>query len=58
MKLEAITKRLATNYARAVKLKFVIKPMSYALYQTWQWANEYEKPRKVPFEEDEDDTRN
>ena len=47
MKLDTVMGRLAANYTRALKQPYVIKPMSYALYHTWQWCNEYEKPRET-----------
>lgn len=31
---------------QAVKMKGIEKPISYALYKTWKWADAYEKPRK------------
>ena len=46
MRLETVIGRFKANYERAVKMGHVVKPMSYALYHTWQWANEYEKPRE------------
>lgn len=32
-------------YNRAVDNKVIFKPVAWALYQTWKWADEREKPR-------------
>lgn len=39
-------KRFLENYEKAKNKEFVNKPISYALYQTWRWADTYERPRK------------
>ena len=46
MRLDTAIKRLNENYQKALKWDFVQKPVSWALYQTWKWADENEKPRK------------
>lgn len=47
MKTDTAIKRFIENYNKAKNLKWVQKPVSYALYHTWKWADTYEKPRKV-----------
>ena len=37
------------EYNHSLKKKCVFKPISYALYQTWKWADVHEQSR---FEED------
>lgn len=32
-------------YNRAVDNKVIFKPVAWALYQTWKWADAKEKPR-------------
>ena len=39
--------KCAIIYDFAVKLKFIKKPISYALYQTWKYFDEKERERKV-----------
>ena len=47
MRIDTVIKRLRSNYERARKNKNIIKrPISWALYQTWRWANEYEIPKE------------
>ena len=46
MRLDTAIKRLNENYQKALKWDFVQKPVSWALYQTWKWADENEKPKK------------
>ena len=36
---------LGKNYTRALTLKFVRKPLSYALFQTWHEVDRKEKER-------------
>lgn len=38
---------LISEYFDAVCKNHVRKPVSYALYQTWKWADAKEKPREV-----------
>lgn len=45
MIIETAIKRVYSNYERAKKRKDIQKPIAWALYQTWKWANEYEKPK-------------
>ena len=35
----------------AVKNPAIRKPIAWALYQTWKWADEHEKPREAGEEE-------
>ena len=37
---------LLGEYFDAVCEKHIQKPVAYALYQTWKWADVKEKPRK------------
>ena len=32
-------------YGRAIENKCIEKPMTWALYHTWKWADEKEKPK-------------
>lgn len=45
MRLSTAIKRLTKEYDAAVLKKSVRKPLSYALYHTWKWADTYEKER-------------
>ena len=36
---------------KAVKNPAIRKPIAWALYQTWKWADEHEKPREAGEEE-------
>mgnify|MGYP003326564893 CR=1 FL=1 len=45
MRIQTALKRLLDNYTKAEKNKEK-KPVSYALYKTWRWANTYEKEKK------------
>lgn len=44
MTFEQAVQLLEKEYERAKRLKFVIKPVAYALYQTWKIADK--KKRK------------
>lgn len=46
LKLEYAIKRLKKEYEKALKLKFIHKPLAYAIYQTWKYYDVYEKGRK------------
>ena len=45
MKYSTIMARLAKEYEHALVTKWVRKPLSYALFQTWRWCDTYEKER-------------
>lgn len=47
MRLSTAIRHLTKEYEKAVKLEFVVKPLSYALYQTWRWADKNEKRREL-----------
>lgn len=47
MTIGNVIERLLRNYDRNKKDTGKTKPISDALYQTWKWASQYEKPRKV-----------
>lgn len=38
---------LCDEYNKAKEQSFILKPVSYALYQTWKFYDEKEKPRKL-----------
>lgn len=42
--------KLMENYAYALKWDYVRKPMSWALYQTWKWADENERERRGKYD--------
>jgi hypothetical protein len=46
VRTNTVVKRFLETYEKAKKNEFVNKPISYALYQTWKWADTYEKPVK------------
>ncbi len=46
MKIGTAIERLIHNYYRALALRGIKKPVSWSLYQTWKWADAYEKERK------------
>lgn len=39
--------KLEKYIEEAMKCRFVRKPISYALYYTWKWANENEEEREI-----------
>lgn len=45
MRMKTAIKELWRNYDRAMDMEFIIKPISWALYQTWRWCDSKEKPR-------------
>lgn len=47
MRFSTVISRLTKEYEKAKELKFVRKPISYALYNTWKWSDRYEKARPV-----------
>ena len=46
MTITTVIKRLESNYERAKQRKDIKKPIAWALYQTWRWADEYERRSK------------
>lgn len=46
MKLDTVIRHLRNIYDFVKDEDWVQKPVSYALYQTWKWANYWEKPKK------------
>lgn len=38
---------LCDEYNKAKEQRLILKPVSYALYQTWKFYDEKEKPRKL-----------
>ena len=46
MTLDDVIDLLKWEYEKAVTSEWVQKPLSYALYQTWEAINEKEKRRK------------
>ena len=52
--LEAAIETLRDVYEKAQKMDCVFKPVSWALYQTWRFADQFEKPslgKRKPQEE-------
>lgn len=45
MKLSTAIRHLTSYYDKAKNNPSIRKPVSYALYKTWRWANTYEKER-------------
>jgi hypothetical protein len=46
MRLSTAMKHLESKYLQALRNPKIKKPVSWALYQTWKWADTYEKERK------------
>lgn len=46
MQIERVIKKFLEFHDKAKKNDYIIKPVSWALYQTWKWSDEKEKPRK------------
>lgn len=46
MMLEEVVAYLIAQYEQVKDKDYVDKPISYALYQTWKWADAHEKSRK------------
>ena len=57
MTLEQVIDLLKNNFEEAKSHTFIKKPMSYALYVTWQMVNAYEKPRAEEVKECSKDTQ-
>lgn len=49
--IKTAIKRVMVNYEIAKKQKHIRKPVAYALYLAWKWADTYEKPRNITEEE-------
>ncbi len=47
MQLTTAINELTKNYERAKKAKYVRKPLSWALYQTWRFVNVREEERNA-----------
>ena len=45
--LDKAIKELCTMYGRGITNKYVFKPVSWALYQTWKKIDELEDPRYI-----------
>ncbi len=45
MTLGRVIKHFYELHSEAVSNRYIKKPISWALYQTWKWADEKEKPR-------------
>lgn len=46
MTLTKAINKLNKIYKEAKDNHYIKKPISWALYRTWRWANEYEKERE------------
>lgn len=46
IKLGEALEKIVINYHFALGRDFIRKPVSWALYRTWQWADANEKERK------------
>jgi len=44
-------KKLRANYKKALSLEYVLKPVSWALYQTWKEIDAEERPEKSAIDE-------
>jgi len=47
MTISKAINHLKQQYSAAAGLESIEKPVSYALYHTWKWANEKEKSRAL-----------
>lgn len=45
MRLQTVIKKLTAEYEKAKANKTIRKPISYALYQVWRYADAYEKEK-------------
>ena len=41
--------KLMENYNIALANRFIRKPMAWAIFQTWKWADENEREREVDY---------
>lgn len=41
--------KLMENYNTALSNRFIRKPMAWAIFQTWKWADENEREREVDY---------
>lgn len=46
MTIERVIKMLKVEYERAKNINFVVKPLSWALYNVWKAVDEAEKGRE------------
>ena len=46
MTVGAVVEEFLIYYADALKKNYIRKPVSWALYQTWKWADVHEAERK------------
>lgn len=46
MRLSTAIKHIERKYLQAVRNPAIKKPVSWTLFQTWKWADTYEKERK------------
>ena len=47
IRYETAINMIEKEYERAKALSFVRKPLAYALYQVWKWADRTEKEREI-----------
>lgn len=47
MTIRDVIDKLIENWKSALKKDYVRKPLSFALYETWKWANRNETVREV-----------
>ena len=46
MTINKVISKFYEYYAKALSSDYVIKPISWALYQTWKWADSKEKSKE------------
>lgn len=46
MSIGKMIDKFLVEYNKAFKDEMVSKPVAYALYKTWKWADKMEKPRE------------
>lgn len=61
MRIQTAINKLNAFYVDAKNNDYIRKPVSWALYHTWKWADAYEQPREIKrvreeSEEDEDNS--
>lgn len=47
MKIQTAINKLNAFYVDAKNNDYIRKPVSWALYHTWKWADAYEQPREL-----------
>lgn len=47
MTIKDVINKLIDNWKTALTKDYVRKPLSFALYETWKWANRNETVREV-----------